>query len=409
MSRVARAGTRIVLCVFLTTRAEPAVFAATGETPPAVNRVVVLDGKADARRVPDSPSLRSFTNAIMFEAWIKVASFYETPGSDNSIPRKHLTANWDFDDGTGRDISAHGNDARFEAAARAMEEDRSTISRTAFTPAAEAMGHVLLVGTPTNGAGGGPTGVELPDGSRVRISRALGVRANGVVFEGHGIPPHLFCAPTIAGLRSGGDAALELGRDWLLSDRPVPDRSMRLRRTLVMAGEKSDGADTAESAAQGSAHEAEPAVIRDLRVQLPVGWECAARRGDAVKSVPHGLERPLFEWVASNTNVVFEGLQDTPNPARRSPVISLYFYPQAEKADVLKIIEKEALYSWNIPIYFGESDEFVVVTSPGLVNGGVFTAEARRALQPMWKVLRQFLPNKENSRVDELVEDHSSE
>lgn len=97
-----------------------------------------------------------------------------------------------------------------------------------FVSGVEAMGNVLMVGTPTNGAGGGPTRVELPDGTQMAISRALGVRANGVVFEGHGIPPHIVSTPTLEDLRAGRDAAVELSQDWLLSDRPVPARSQSL-------------------------------------------------------------------------------------------------------------------------------------------------------------------------------------
>jgi len=97
-----------------------------------------------------------------------------------------------------------------------------------FVSGIEAMGNVLLVGRPTNGAGGGPTGVSLPDGTKVRISRALGLRANGVVFEGHGIPPHIVSEPTLDDLRYGRDAALQIAQDWILSDKPVPARAQPL-------------------------------------------------------------------------------------------------------------------------------------------------------------------------------------
>jgi len=95
-----------------------------------------------------------------------------------------------------------------------------------FVSGVEAMRNVLLVGTPTNGAGGGPTVVTLPDGTRVAISRALGLRANGVVFEGHGIPPHIFSTPTLADLRAGRDAALETAKEWILSGAKVPSRDL---------------------------------------------------------------------------------------------------------------------------------------------------------------------------------------
>jgi carboxyl-terminal processing protease len=97
-----------------------------------------------------------------------------------------------------------------------------------FVSGMEAIGRVLLVGTPTNGAGGGPTVVTLCDGTKVAISRALGMRANGIVFEGHGIPPHIFSTPSIQDLRDGRDAALELSKAWILSGKPTPERHQPL-------------------------------------------------------------------------------------------------------------------------------------------------------------------------------------
>jgi carboxyl-terminal processing protease len=93
-----------------------------------------------------------------------------------------------------------------------------------FVSGIEAMGNVLLVGLPTNGAGGGPTRVTLGDGTQVMISRALGIRANGVVFEGLGIPPHISLAPTLDQLRNGQDPVLERAKEWVLSNQPVPAR-----------------------------------------------------------------------------------------------------------------------------------------------------------------------------------------
>ncbi len=107
-------------------------------------------------------------------------------------------------------------------------DDASTSACEHFVSGIEAMGRVLLVGLPTNGAGGGPTIVELPDGTRVAISRALGLRANGVVFEGHGIPPHFYSAPTLKDLREGRDAALEIARDWIGSGKNLPPRTQPL-------------------------------------------------------------------------------------------------------------------------------------------------------------------------------------
>ena len=97
-----------------------------------------------------------------------------------------------------------------------------------FVSGIEATRRILLAGTPTDGAGGGPTSVTLCDGTQVRISRALGIRSNGVVFEGHGIPPHLEVMPTLHDVRTGTDRTLELAAEWLLSNRPLPPHSQEL-------------------------------------------------------------------------------------------------------------------------------------------------------------------------------------
>jgi len=118
---------------------------------------------------------------------------------------------------------------RYEGRVAALIDEGSMSACEHFVSGLEAMGSVLLVGTPTNGAGGGPTSVTLPDGSRVRISRALGIRANGIVFEGHGIPPHVEITPTIEDLRNGRDPALEIAKEWIVSGSNVPARSQPLR------------------------------------------------------------------------------------------------------------------------------------------------------------------------------------
>ena len=53
-------------------------------------------------------------------------------------------------------------------------------------------------------------------------------RANGIVFEGHGIPPHVFSAPTLENLREDRDVALEIAEAWILSDEGLPPRTQPL-------------------------------------------------------------------------------------------------------------------------------------------------------------------------------------
>lgn len=72
------------------------------------------------------------------------------------------------------------------------------------------------------------------------------------------------------------------------------------------------------------------------------------------------------------------------------------------------MIQKERGYSWDIPIYIGATGEFVVVTSPALVNGGLFTLEARRVICSRHRGRRLSLSNRiwrlyhEATRIERL-------
>ncbi len=56
----------------------------------AVNRVLSLDGQGDCMRVADSQTMRSFSDAITIEIWLKASSFYAENGGINSIIRKNI-------------------------------------------------------------------------------------------------------------------------------------------------------------------------------------------------------------------------------------------------------------------------------------------------------------------------------
>jgi hypothetical protein len=57
------------------------------------NQVLSLDGNGDCMRVADSQSLRSFSNAITIEVWLKAFSFQAESGDINSIVRKNIVPN----------------------------------------------------------------------------------------------------------------------------------------------------------------------------------------------------------------------------------------------------------------------------------------------------------------------------
>jgi len=147
----------------------------------------------------------------------------------------------------------------------------------------------------------------------------------------------------------------------------------------------------------------EATLISQIRGDLPEGWQCASVHQDGEKGHPHGLAEPLFRTDFSAPEQSFQ----TPQGDKRgkvSPLIQLYFYDIATKAHVLNVIDKERIYSWDIPIYFGETEDYIIVTSPSYVNHGIFTEEAKKAIRPMWNVLRNHIENKGDKMIDELAQ-----
>ena len=147
----------------------------------------------------------------------------------------------------------------------------------------------------------------------------------------------------------------------------------------------------------------EDALISEICAELPQGWTCTIEQASARKGHPHGLEEPLFRTDFTNPHKAFEspfaGVRKKLNP-----IIQLYFYDIASKAHVMEVIEKEREHSWDIPIYFGETEKYIVVTSPAYVNYGVFSEDAKKAIRPMWQALRKRIDNKEDETVEQLAE-----
>jgi hypothetical protein len=146
------------------------------------------------------------------------------------------------------------------------------------------------------------------------------------------------------------------------------------------------------------------ALVSQIRNELPSGWVCTVVNQDGQKGHPHGLDEPLFRADFTNPQQVFEAPKGKNRAIKLNPLIQLYFYDIHSKAHTIKVIREESRYSWNIPIYFGETDKYIVVTSPSYVNHGVFTEDAKKTIWETWKVLRKHIVNKEDKTIEELAE-----
>lgn len=144
----------------------------------------------------------------------------------------------------------------------------------------------------------------------------------------------------------------------------------------------------------------EDALVSRIRKDLPSGWQCTVNTQEGEKGHPHGLQEPVMRMDLTSPEQSFLGFRE----ARLSPLIQLYLYDIADKPHVQEVVEKEKVLSLDIPIYFGETEKYIVVTSPAYVNHGIFTDEAKQTIRPMWNVLRKHIENKGDKAVEQLAQ-----
>lgn len=101
---------------------------------------------------------------------------------------------------------------------------------------------------------------------------------------------------------------------------------------------------------------------------------------------PHDLWKPVAIVNFSNPSVYFE----VAGGDYRQPSLWLYFYNISEKQEIMGIIVNESIYSWCIPIYFNETNKYMIVTSPCYINSGVFTEEAQSYYIVLEKSLKEY-------------------
>ncbi len=119
---------------------------------------------------------------------------------------------------------------------------------------------------------------------------------------------------------------------------------------------------------------------------IPEGWNCTIITQNLERAErPHGLWEPVAIVNLINPSAEFKETYGKINPSLR-----LYFYDIAEKQEIMKIIAKEVVYSWCRPIYFDETQKYVIVTSPCYINSGVFSKELMNYYSPLEKSLKGY-------------------
>jgi hypothetical protein len=79
-----------------------------------------------------------------------------------------------------------------------------------------------------------------------------------------------------------------------------------------------------------------------------------------------------------------------------SPGLRLFFYDIEDKSSIMKVIEMEKIYSWDIPQYYDESPLYIAITSPVYINNGFYDDEVIKYYKPLEKALKSYFVEERN-------------
>ncbi|MCK3684973.1 hypothetical protein [Maribellus sp. YY47] len=154
--------------------------------------------------------------------------------------------------------------------------------------------------------------------------------------------------------------------------KPIP---FILMLTLVLLTMLSHGQDTAECKTN---------VFCEL---VPDGWECQIIKENFPEDdIPKHTPTPEAIVKYYHPNREFENMNSI-GQERVNPALILNLYPISRKNELSKFIKSQQYLSHCIPVYFGETADYFIITSPCFKNKGVYTEEANSAIADLYKAL----------------------
>jgi hypothetical protein len=122
----------------------------------------------------------------------------------------------------------------------------------------------------------------------------------------------------------------------------------------------------------------------------PDGWECQIIKDNFdINDIPRNAATPLAIVKYNNPNREFDGCGI--GETNLIPSLILDFYPINRKQELLKLIKSQRYYSHCIPIYYGETEDYFIITSPCFKNNGTFTEEANSMIEDLYKALDSII------------------
>ena len=133
-------------------------------------------------------------------------------------------------------------------------------------------------------------------------------------------------------------------------------------------------------------------MLSGIQAILPEGWHHTVIDEAAKMGHPAGLEEPIFRIDFLNSKTKFSYTHryfSKPDKTETyNPCLRLHFHPITDKEPIMKTIARLSHHSFAIPLYFDETKEYIVITSPGWINHGLYNEQATALYTPLEKALK---------------------
>ena len=137
--------------------------------------------------------------------------------------------------------------------------------------------------------------------------------------------------------------------------------------------------------------------IEDFCNVKPDGWNCEIIESNFnPNEIPQNADTPIVVVKYYNSNREFDGI----GQINVNPSLILNLYPIEQKDNLVKFIKSQQIFSWCIPIYFGETRDYFIITSPCFKNRGTFTENANSSIEDLYAALDKIIIKKDYELID---------
>ncbi len=132
--------------------------------------------------------------------------------------------------------------------------------------------------------------------------------------------------------------------------------------------------------------------LEDFCLIKPNDWDCEIILANFDSNdYPKNTIEPIAIVKYKNQSCEFTWISET----KINPSLILDVYPITQKPELLSLIKSQQLYSWCVPIYYGETKNYFIITSPCFINSGSFTEDAHSCINDLHNALKRIIQKKD--------------